>query len=631
MSSVPPGDSAAKALASLERAGKTALLVGIPLAIYFFIVGYCYWSGYLSPYNLEPWSLGIPFLRFLVPDGATFTLMAGGVIAFMILARLFKQVHMELPPAETLEFARAQTGGNPVVILSRLQALKKSAKGVEILEALDGHPGLEKEGPLFRLTEAKLANLSMGEFIEKLTSKALLEKETGLPEGDASILGMDAKAMLANLMPTARVEGLIEALSNEEFKGLRALIVLYRNVVVSGAPPPKLAVLLGKFTNPAPSKPAPDAPRAPIDRTVAGASGLFGVWVLYRLISDPASVLAIALGAGLGVGLRFLFKKTWSLGPRLGGASVALVIVLVYASLQGGYDGRTNPQDVTLVMTGEEEERYGRKVLETEKWFVFIGDGAKVERLSTAAIKSVLPGTPVRRAPPPKVAAVLPVPVAPPALPPVTAENRSQEWWAIWRQHRRRLEVDDWVAGDGSLPQKAARHLDRMQTDAPEWAPDVIDWFGGQVQVAANRVRDISGGVKTRQDLGARYLGWCDAILAVCKEIDGLNQVTHSVRQVRAEAEAFATYRGTFTLKVFVVPYAQVTRILRDGEQLPVPAATTPFVVANLVIGEYEVELSHPDMGKANVKIAADQLKDGRTYLVHGTVQGQSFRVKEVQ
>jgi len=87
---------------------------------------------------------------------------------------------------------------------------------------------------------------------------------------------------------------------------------------------------------------------------------------------------------------------------------------------------------------------------------------------------------------------------------------------------------------------------------------------------------------------------------------------------------------GTFALRVAVHPFAEVVSLTRDGEPVRLDQTSTPLTLPGLRVGSYELELRHPQLGSRTVKIAMDQLKAGRTYVVWGQMDKPTLEVKEL-
>jgi hypothetical protein len=218
-----------------------------------------------------------------------------------------------------------------------------------------------------------------------------------------------------------------------------------------------------------------------------------------------------------------------------------------------------------------------------------------------------------------------PGPPAPPAAPPEpgaeeSAAGRAEAWYGEWQKVRAPLEFDDWKAGDAGLPARVAAHLGRLAAEAPRRVSEVSDWFEAQAAKAQAALRGLPADLDQRREAALRLAGWCDAAAAAGGDVPALKTALATAAQVRLNAATISNYRGSFTLRILVGPFAEITRMTRDGKEVPLPAQrfTPIFALGPLPIGDYELELSHPELGRKVEKIGAAQLKDGKSYRISG-------------
>jgi hypothetical protein len=143
-------------------------------------------------------------------------------------------------------------------------------------------------------------------------------------------------------------------------------------------------------------------------------------------------------------------------------------------------------------------------------------------------------------------------------------------------------------------------------------------------------LKDLSGTLEEKRSGAGRLVGWCDTILVALKDVDFLKRSSDSTHRTRTAAAAIADYKGSFTLRIFVGPYAELTKLTRNGKDVPVAQRITPLVVGNLEIGDYELELTHPQFGKKVEKISAGQLKNGKVYQLGGQIKDAKLRMTEL-
>jgi hypothetical protein len=229
-----------------------------------------------------------------------------------------------------------------------------------------------------------------------------------------------------------------------------------------------------------------------------------------------------------------------------------------------------------------------------------------------------------------------PQPVAGPAPvtpypPPVEDDKprREREWVQAWNDVRRLLDYDDWQP-DPQLPPRALEHLRRLSSEAPGRDVDVSDWFSTQVERADAKLQSLGGPLEGKRAAARRIYDWCEAVQASVKDVAALGKASEQAGRVREAARAVAAFRGNFTLRILVGPHAEVARFAREGKDVPLAQRLSPGTLGTFEIADYEMELSHPELGKKLFKIASGDLKDGKTYLLSGRMQDGKFRLAEL-
>ena len=216
-------------------------------------------------------------------------------------------------------------------------------------------------------------------------------------------------------------------------------------------------------------------------------------------------------------------------------------------------------------------------------------------------------------------------PVKPPATPPPTAEDlrkqREEKWENDWREMRNELGLGLWKPENDTVAGRTNEHLALLEEHAPSYRSDVLDWFEKQVAEADRDLRKPGGTLEERRALGGHIDTWCGVILRGLEGSDLLAKVALEAARIRDAAMSMASYTGSFTLRIFVGPFAKVERLVRDGEEVKVAQPYTPLTLSKLPIGNYVVVLSHPKLGKKTVELKSDGLSDGKTYLLSGTLQ----------
>jgi hypothetical protein len=197
-------------------------------------------------------------------------------------------------------------------------------------------------------------------------------------------------------------------------------------------------------------------------------------------------------------------------------------------------------------------------------------------------------------------------------------EAREQKWIGEWLGIRQKLNFDFWTAGDAALGPKTVELLGKLESDASiRDSADESEWVLTQAQSVLQHANSLG---KDR-DQALKVVGWCDVMGPALKGSPKLASAVGMVEQARAAAAKVASFKGSVTLKLFVGPFAEVLKVTRDGAPLTLSAKSTPLVIPNVEIGDFEVELSHPQHGKKTEKIPAATLKDGKTYVLSGQLK----------
>jgi len=240
----------------------------------------------------------------------------------------------------------------------------------------------------------------------------------------------------------------------------------------------------------------------------------------------------------------------------------------------------------------------------------------------------------LRKPPAPVVVIKDPPPVQNPLINPTpppedTAGRKAAEWYTAWLKLAESLDYDDWKAGDTTLAERANGHLVALKANAPLREGDIYDWFDRQVGRAETQMGRLGGG-EERRVTAARIVAWCDVLQAATKGLTFIKKHIDAAAKIRGDAARIANYKGSFALRVIVGPFAEMTKLTRNGKDVPVPQRLTPLLLGGLEIGDYEVEFTHPQLGRKTEKISEKQLKDGKTYQISGRFQDAKLRVTEL-
>jgi serine/threonine-protein kinase len=233
--------------------------------------------------------------------------------------------------------------------------------------------------------------------------------------------------------------------------------------------------------------------------------------------------------------------------------------------------------------------------------------------------KAVAPVEPPKPEPKPEVK---PPPPPPPPEPPKIDEDERD-----WKQTLPLLAYETWAPGDVDLVKRSNALLGRYLSKEAGREATTARWFSSEIERARSIFREGKRSPEQQLAVARRICSWCDATASAVTGIPGLQDVGKAVGALRAEAEPQT--RGSFSLKISPDPFAQVVRITCDGRPLPLRRKDTPLVLEKLDVGDYEIEVAHPDLGRRIVKIAAKDLKDGLTYIIYGKMSDAALSVRE--
>src|SRR4030095_10715060 len=180
---------------------------------------------------------------------------------------------------------------------------------------------------------------------------------------------------------------------------------------------------------------------------------------------------------------------------------------------------------------------------------------------------------------------------------------------------------------DATLGERVKKHLQALKSDAPQRDTDVRLWFQLQTGKADDALRDVRG----NRDVAAagKLVGWCATILGALTEVEALKRYSDQVQKTRDAAATIANYKGSVTLKIIVLPYAEITRLTTGGKEFALKQRATAIMLGQIEISELEVEFTNGQTKRVE-KIPASQLKDGKTYQITGRMQDAKLKVLEL-
>ncbi len=207
----------------------------------------------------------------------------------------------------------------------------------------------------------------------------------------------------------------------------------------------------------------------------------------------------------------------------------------------------------------------------------------------------------------------------PPSPPPApTPAELAAAWSKEWGALRPRIAAGSFKPGEAALVETAGKLLKRMASEASTRDQvEVAAWIAQEVEGAKGRVKSLP------REEAKRAVAWCETLSTAMAGIDALKAPREGLARVRADAARIAEYRGSFTLKIGPSPYAEDVRILREGKEISLTQRATPLVAVDLEVGDFTIELAHPDSGKRTVTIPASSLREGKAYVLSGRMKGE--------
>ncbi|HEX7901312.1 MAG TPA: hypothetical protein VF950_26370 [Planctomycetota bacterium] len=170
---------------------------------------------------------------------------------------------------------------------------------------------------------------------------------------------------------------------------------------------------------------------------------------------------------------------------------------------------------------------------------------------------------------------------------------------ALWDDVRPDLGVDRWTPEAVAL----ARRL------KPAWADD-------EAKRAVEALDALSGAPEEKHAAARRALAWCDA-------------VGDAAKAVREKADLLLARRSRFRLQIVVTPFAELSRVTRDGKDVELDVRHTPLALS-LEAGAYEIELTHPRWGARPFRFRTADVKDGGTYVLSGDMEAGGLGLREL-
>ncbi len=222
-------------------------------------------------------------------------------------------------------------------------------------------------------------------------------------------------------------------------------------------------------------------------------------------------------------------------------------------------------------------------------------------------------------------------------------QKRIAAWKDIWEQVQPKLL---WVAFKSSSPdlvEATRKHVAGVpEGDAGEGLrKDAMAWLTDQLESIPKPEWPKSEWADKRS--AAQRADEFAVMLAsiVEKEGGGADALRAVSKRVRDQYAPLLAWRGTFSLKLYAMPYAELRHlkvgdaaVFKDGKpvdgvRLVGDSGFTPLVLQNLEIADLTITLHHPTLGTREFKVASADLQNGRTYLWSGSMEKpETFRLR---
>jgi len=212
-----------------------------------------------------------------------------------------------------------------------------------------------------------------------------------------------------------------------------------------------------------------------------------------------------------------------------------------------------------------------------------------------------------------------------PVVSPDVGLEKIAQWKREWQEERKKIRYSSFKGDEPGLAPAIREHLSGLKDLPAVEANEIKDWFQGELSEARRDVaewepRPPAERLKRRGD-AERVVRWCDTLQAALAGVDELAKAADEAAALRQQALPLSLYRGTFTLRVFVMD-ARVTALRKAGAPLSLAGDPATPYVSLLDVDDYEVEIAH---AQGNETVALKGVAAGRVYTVVG--KPKSLRV----
>jgi serine/threonine protein kinase len=200
------------------------------------------------------------------------------------------------------------------------------------------------------------------------------------------------------------------------------------------------------------------------------------------------------------------------------------------------------------------------------------------------------------------------------------------KWKKDWLALSGELGYETWKPGQNpKLAENAIAHLkdiEAKQVSSDTVQSMVISWYQSELSRAKDdvkRIFDNESNWGRDRDQVIRAQNWCSQAAALVNGLDLLKTHAAVIPDILRMGERITDYKGTFTIRVVVGPYAD-WELKRGGKVIK--SGETPAREEGLDVAEYTLVLKHAEHGTHEIP-----LKDmiaAKTYLVTGLMSDKS-------
>ncbi len=214
----------------------------------------------------------------------------------------------------------------------------------------------------------------------------------------------------------------------------------------------------------------------------------------------------------------------------------------------------------------------------------------------------------------------------------------------LWRKAFEPVKEDfNWDRYSKRLPETVKKARELMDTLPPKLSGEVIRWFEDQAKNLPEKQWPRSTWHSRKKD-AEEGMNWCNDMGAILVNRKGRFKSLHrTFANTELRFSAVYSWRGTFSLKILVWPYATVKSLSIDGKpviedgklndksaQTRASTMTSPLLLRKLPFGKVSIVLTHPELGTREVEISPEDLEEGKTCLLSGSMKDmESIQVRK--